>query len=284
MKIIVTGCSGHLGPWLIKDLLENGHEAVGLDLHPPVNPLCPVLSADLLNSGDVYSAIYAEQPDAIINLAAIPRPGITPARHTFLTNVTIAYNIFEAAAALGVPKIAHASTDSSYGMAFAKYPFLPEYLPMDEEHPQYPQDCYGGSKIINEQTAKIFSRANPDMQFVCVRICGLTEPEYLNDFRKIDHSSFENIKGGIRGLFSYIDMRDAASGFRLAVENDVPGFSAFNVMAKDTFTYIETDKLVSHFFPGIETRKVFSGNEALFSSEKATRILGWSQKYSWREH
>ena len=281
MKILVTGTSGSFGKWVVKDLQAHGHTAIGMDLHPSSEVPCPLLIADLKNAGEVYSAISEERPDAIMNLAAIPRPGITTARHTFLTNVEIAYNVFEAAAALGVKKVIHASTDSSYGFVFAKHPILPKYLPLDENHPQLPQDCYGGSKLLNEHTAQIFARANPGMQITCLRICGLASPETMAYFAKRDNAP-ENIYREYRGLYSYVDMRDAAAGFRLAAEKDLPGFDVFHIIAKDTNTAIETKKLIENCFPDAEIRKEFAGNEALFSTEKATRVLGWQQCCTWR--
>ena len=282
MKILVTGSSGNFGRRVVAELAQNGHEVIGADARLPEVMLCPSLIVDMKDAGEVYSVIYDKKPDGIINLAAIPRPGIASDRQTFLTNTEIAYNVFEAAAALGVKKIAHASTDSSYGFVFAKHQIMPKYLPVDEFHPQLPQDCYGGSKLINEQTAQIFSRANPDMQITCMRICWLIEPEILYNFAE-RNDTLESIYPEHRGLFSYIDMRDAAAGFRLALESELPGFNVFNLMAKDTTTKIETKKLIGHCFKDVELKKEFAGNEALFSSEKATRVLGWRQRYSWRE-
>ncbi|MCL2813037.1 MAG: NAD(P)-dependent oxidoreductase [Oscillospiraceae bacterium] len=282
MKILVTGSSGNFGKWVVKELQENGHTAIGADLCASSELKCPTLTADLTNAGEVYSILAEERPDGVINLAAIPRPGITPARHTFLANFEIAYNVFEAAASLGIKKIVHASTDSSYGFVFAKHPIKPKYLPIDEAHPQLPQDCYGGSKLLNEQTAQIFARANLDMQIICLRICGLIDPESLHHLSERDDTK-ESIRDAWRGIFSYIDMRDAALGFRLAVERDAPGYDVFNIIAKDTITKVDTKTLISQCFPDAEIRSELSGSEALFSTEKATRVLGWQQRHTWRK-
>ena len=282
MKIMVTGSAGNFGQWAVKELLSNGHTVIGADRYPSLKITCPSLIVDFLDPGEVYSALYEEKPDAVINLAAIPRPGIVSARSTFLTNFEIFYNVLEAAVSLGIKKIAHASTDSSYGIVFAKHPILPQYLPVDEEHPQLPQDCYGGSKVLNEHTARIFTRANPGLQVTCIRICGLYPPETPAEFFPLN-DTIEDVGRSVRGLFSYIDMRDAAVGFRLAIEKDLPGFDVFNIIGKETLTAIETKKLIAHYFPNIELRKEFSGNESLFSSEKATRVLGWRPIHSWRD-
>ncbi len=59
----------------------------------------------------------------------------------------------------------------------AKYPLAPQYVPLDEEHPQLPQDCYGLSKIVNEMTADMFYRRE-QMQIVSMRFSAILVPEY----------------------------------------------------------------------------------------------------------
>jgi len=283
MKFIVTGSSGGFGRWVIRELQRHGHSVVGFDQKPSGFATCETVMVNLMDFSDVFSAISEKKPDAIINLAAFPRPGIASDRKTFLSNFEIWYNILEASAALGIKKVIHASTDGSYGFVFAKHPFLPSYLPVDEEHPQLPQDSYGGSKLLNEQTAQIFARANPDMQITCLRICWLIDPDtravFLDWNGSIDALSIAN-KGT---LFSYVDMRDAAVSFRLAAEKDMPGFSSFLVCADDTYTDVPTRELMNSFYSGVAARKEMTGFEALFTTEKAKRVLGWRPQYSWRD-
>ena len=280
MKILVTGSAGKFGQWVVKELQAHNHTVVGADLHSSANALCPMLIANLRDAGEIYSLLRGEQPDGIINLAAVPRPGILPERTTFLTNFEIAYNIFEAAACLEISKVIHASTDSSYGFVFSKHPFTPQYLPVDEAHPQLPQDCYGGSKMLNEYTARIFANANPKMQITCLRICGLVDLESLAGFSGLDDKEAESAS---RALFSYVDMRDAAVAFRLAAEKNIPGFDVFNIIANDTLAISETKDLISKYYPNAEIRKNFTRNECLFSTEKAAQVLGWQPQYSWRK-
>ena len=68
-------------------------------------------------------------------------------------NVLSTYNVLEACAVLNINKVVVASSESSYGICFASDFFAPKYLPIDEAHPQLPEDSYGLSKVVNEVTA-----------------------------------------------------------------------------------------------------------------------------------
>ena len=43
---------------------------------------------------------------------------------------------------LGVPRFVNVSSETVPGYFFPERPFLPDYLPVDEEHPLRPQDPY----------------------------------------------------------------------------------------------------------------------------------------------
>src|SRR5882724_10560714 len=52
-KIVVTGGSGRLGQFVIRDLLANGYQVLSLDRVPPREKLCTSWLADLRHSGDL---------------------------------------------------------------------------------------------------------------------------------------------------------------------------------------------------------------------------------------
>ena len=58
-RVIVTGGSGKIGGWILKELLDHGHEVLNVDLTPAVEPRCRTLIADLTDAGQAYGSIGA---------------------------------------------------------------------------------------------------------------------------------------------------------------------------------------------------------------------------------
>ncbi|TBL80898.1 NAD-dependent epimerase/dehydratase family protein [Paenibacillus thalictri] len=277
-KVVVTGGTGRLGKWVVKEFLEHGYEVVNADVQLPQEKLCKTVIADLKNLGEVYGVLAGA--DAVVHLAAIPVAYSHPNEVTFQNNVMSTYNILEAAAGLGIQKAVIASSESSYGLVFAVKPFAPNYVPLDEEHPQQPQDSYGLSKIVNEQTAKMFHERT-GMQVVSFRLGNVISPEMYQNFPGFIHDP-EQRK---RILWSYIDTRDAAAACRLAVEADGLGAVALNIAADETSMDIQSRDLMKAAYPDVQDlRGSLEGYETLFSNAKAKKLLQWQPIHSWRNY
>ncbi|MCZ8517067.1 NAD(P)-dependent oxidoreductase [Paenibacillus filicis] len=277
-KVVVTGGTGRLGKWVIKEFLEQGYEVVNADIKHPVEPLCKTVIVDLKNLGEVYGVLAGA--DAVVHLAAIPVAYSHPNEVTFENNVMSTYNILEAAAGLGIKKAVIASSESSYGLVFAVKPFVPLYVPMDEEHPQLPQDSYGLSKVVNEQTAQMFNRKT-GMQVVSFRLGNVISPEMYENFPGFIHDA-EKRK---RILWSYIDTRDAATACRLAIEASGLGAIALNIAADDSSMDIKSRDLMAAVYPDVKDfRAPLNGYETLLSNDKAKKLLNWQPFHSWRNN
>ncbi len=284
MKTVVVGGSGKLGQWVVKEFLAHEYEVVNLDAHKPQNSLCCDYVADILDGGAVHSFMQAIKPDMVVHLAAIPSPLSNPPSDVFRVNTMGTYNVLEAAIGCGTKKIALASTDSIYGFLFAKEPWEPMYLPVDEAHPQRPQDPYGMSKLICENIGRMFAWGDRTLQITSLRICHLEQPDILARYREFNRDpDSEVVSFRRRERFNYVDMRDAATAFRLAVEADAAGFHTYNIASKDTCMDVPTIDLIQKICPNItDLRADFAGNRSFFSSDLATEELGWVPQYTWR--
>ncbi|CAI6062422.1 NAD-dependent epimerase/dehydratase family protein [Cohnella sp. JJ-181] len=276
-KIVVTGGSGMLGSWVVKHFAEQGYEVLNVDTRQPDEPVCPTLIVNLEDLGQTYGALAGA--DAVVHLAAIPRAGMVPPEATFRNNVMSTYNVLEAASGLGIKKAVIASSESSYGICFAVHPFGPQYVPMDEEHPQLPQDSYGLSKVVGELTADMFHRRS-GIQVVSLRLGNVIPPEWYERFPSWMHNPEERE----RILWSYIDTRDAAEACRLAIEAEGLGSVALNLGSDETSMDVPSRELMAARYPEVtDFRAPLEGYEALLNSEKAMKLLGWKPKHRWRE-
>ena len=291
-NIIVTGGSGMAGKWVVKDLLDQGHQVMNLDRTVLQNSAARTLITDLTDAGQVFNALnsttvrheFSEtiRPapiDAIIHFAAIPRIMTHPDNEVFRINVMSTYNVLDAAAKYGIKKVIIASSETTYGIVFANEYRMPEYFPLDEEYPCNPMDSYAMSKIINENTAKAF-QARTGADIYCLRIGNVIDP--------VDYAKFpEYFKDpGFRRriTWSYIDARDLAIAARLGVEKDGLGFQVMNVAADDVSSDLPTAELLKRFYPTVPLKKQLGEFETLLSNEKIKRLLGFQQQYNWRDH
>ncbi len=272
----MTGGSGLLGTFVVREFVEHGYDVVNADMKLPMKPDCRTVITDLTQLGQVYGVL--EGADAVVHLAAIPVAYSHPNEVTFQNNVLSTYNVLEAASALGIKKSVIASSESSYGLVFALNRLTPLYVPIDEEHPQRPQDSYGLSKIVNEQTGLMFHRKS-GMQVVALRLGNVIAPEMYKNFPSFYHDPKERD----RILWSYIDTRDAATACRLAIEKESLGYVALNIAADDSSMDVLSRELMASQYPNVsDFREELSGYETLLSNKKAKMILGWKPQHTWR--
>ncbi|ENH97727.1 NAD-dependent epimerase/dehydratase [Gracilibacillus halophilus YIM-C55.5] len=277
-KVVITGGSGLLGPSVIQEFLDHGYEVLNVDQKHPKNPLCQTVIADLTNLGEVYGVLKGA--DAVVHLAAIPVAYSHPNEVTFQNNVMSTYNILEAAGRLGIKKAAITSSESSYGFVFSKQNLQPLYVPVDEEHPRFPEDSYGLSKIVNEQTAEMIHNRT-GMQVVSMRVGNVITPDMYKNFPDFIHQP--ELRKPI--LWSYIDARDAGVAYRLAIEEDGLETVALNLAADNSSMDIKSKALMETCFPNVvDFREPLEGYETLLSNKKAKEVLGWQPVHNWRDY
>ncbi|MDF2964238.1 MAG: nucleoside-diphosphate-sugar epimerase [Paenibacillus sp.] len=284
-RVIVTGGSGKAGVWIIKHFIEQNYEVINLDWKLPEEPLCRTVIVDLNDLGQVHNALAPFSGrdrgpvEGIVHFAAIPQAFTHTNDVCFRNNVMNTYNVLEAAANLGIGKVVLASSESSYGMVFASEFFTPLYLPLDEAHPQLPEDSYGLSKVVNEVTAEAFHRRT-GMQVISFRLGNILVPESYSAIR----NNFADTESRKRILWSYIDARDVASACRLAIEKDGLGAKALILAADDTSSDRSTRELVEKHLPQVqEIRGSLEGRAALLSNALVKELLGWKQQYYFME-
>jgi nucleoside-diphosphate-sugar epimerase len=278
--IIVTGGSGQAGKACVKDLQEHGYDVVSVDLAPPVAAGVPFSRVDLKDFGQTMAALSAidervTKVTGIVHLAAIRAPGLAPNHVIFETNMLSTYNIFEASRQLGIKNIVWASSETVLGLPFAT---PPPYVPVDEEYPGRPESAYSLSKLLGEEMAKQFCRWDPELKIIGLRLSNVMDPA--------DYARFPSFQDDATkrkwNLWGYIDARDAAQAFRLALESNLKGADIFVIANADSVMNRSNEDLMGELYPSVPRKRAFGPNETLLSIEKARRVLGYEPRYGWR--
>ena len=234
--------------------------------------------------GDVRDTVFMSalmartRPDALVHLAAIPRPTLGAPLEVFATNTEATFVALEAAGEAGVGRVVIASSTSALGTVFpvaTAAPVSPLYAPVDEDHPFLGSDPYALSKQVDEATAATMHRRH-GYQVVALRIPN-TGPMDAQIARAaavaVDPSILAN------ELWAYLDIRDGARAFALALERDLAGCTVVNVMAPDTNAAEPTADLLARFHPTTRSRRPIEAADVPFDLTRARDLLGFEPEH-----
>ncbi len=277
MLIALTGSSGLLGRAIADALMAAGHHVRGIDTSPPTTKLSAHLNVGLEGFGSAVQALAGA--DAVIHAAAIPRPTGRTATDVFQVNMALAFNVVEAAVTLGIRRLVYASSFSVLGFPFFVKPVALSYLPIDEDHPLAPQDAYALSKTLGEEIVEAAVRRGK-IDAVSLRMPWIQSPETF--LREVGPRR-ESAESG-RDLWSYIDARDAAAGFRAAVEARNEGHLRLFLSAADTYSETPTLDLIHTAFGNLPLKHPISGHQAVIDTTSARDALGFVARHSWRDY
>ena len=282
MRIVVTGGLGKLGQFVVRALMDttggrDGHQVTVFDaVKGPEEGPVRHLPGNVLDLGQVCEGLAGA--DAVIHLAAVHRYGIATDDVVLRTNALGSFNVHEAAWRLGIPRVVLASSESIMGWDYCDRPFLPDYLPVDEDHPVRPQDSYGLSKQLGEAIGRSYT-AKCDMVTIALRPPWVVVPEALAELRRQGGRPPDRFR-----LCNYVDARDLAEAFRLAVERPLYGHHVFHVCADDSRVAEPLSDLLPRLLPGLgDMARELTGSRSATDTARARELLGWRPRYSWRQ-
>jgi nucleoside-diphosphate-sugar epimerase len=280
-RVVVTGGSGALGRYVLRDLVQHGYHVLNLDRVPPGEALSPFVEVDLSDYGALFAACYGY--DAIVHLGAEPRPDRdfpTGARR-FKNNTVSTFNAFQAAAALRMRRVVWASSDTALGWPFEAA--RPHTAPLDETHPAQPQTAYALAKVICEELARQMYHMHgltiAGLRFTSIRFTGAW---HFDNYRVIPQFWSDPFSRK-SNLWGYVDARDAAAAVRLSLEADLSSAEVFNIGAADTIMDRPTAELMAAVFPETPIAPGMGEFDPVLSIAKARAMLGYEPQYSWRD-
>lgn len=156
MKVLITGVAGFIGSHSVEFFLKEGCEVVGVDnlLTGSKDNLKSVIQDFYFVEGDICDESLVtrlcEGVDVVCHQAAASSHAIFLKRIKESTRINVEgfINLLECAVKNNVKRVVYASSSSVYGNS---------PIPFKEEYPPNPIYMFSATKVMNEQTAKIFS-------------------------------------------------------------------------------------------------------------------------------
>lgn len=149
MKVLVIGGAGYIGSHVTKEMMKAGHKVTVFDnlssgLRCNLFPQNDFIYGNILIPADLDAA-FEQGFDAFVHLAAFKAAGESmekPEKYS-VNNITGTLNIMNSAMKYNCKKMIFSSSAATFGE--------PQYLPMDEAHPQNPINYYGFTKLKIEE-------------------------------------------------------------------------------------------------------------------------------------
>jgi len=161
-NILVVGGAGYIGSHVVKDLCGQNYHVIVYDNlseghREAVTPL--QISADDFIHGDINDSKALDKVfeknkiDAVMHFAAYAYVGesvVNPEKY-YKNNVAATINLLSSMLKHNVKNIIFSSSCTTYG--------IPQYTPIDENHPQNPISPYGSSKLMVEKIIADYNKA-----------------------------------------------------------------------------------------------------------------------------
>jgi nucleoside-diphosphate-sugar epimerase len=292
-RVLVTGGCGRLGRYVVAELRAL-YDVTTLDETDSTLGL-PHRRQSILDLPELRQACVGQ--DAVVHLAALDSHREAPAEQFFAVNAVGTWNVLEASLEASVKKVVVASSNSALGLSDLDSGLRPLYLPIDEQHPARPAHVYGLSKLINEVTAESYGRRQK-MTITCIRPTYVMFPELVpsiaarvRDATEPPIASSDPAVAAALGeplspLRCYVEPRDLARLFRLALEHDGAAYELFYGSAADSFdprptlAYFEQSYgvLPQIHKPWLYERDPYA---AAIDCSRAREVLGWTPTSDW---
>ncbi|MCU0239087.1 MAG: UDP-glucose 4-epimerase GalE [Pyrinomonadaceae bacterium] len=300
MAILVTGGAGYIGSVAVEDLRKRGEKVVVIDNlvyghRQAVDDSIPFYEGNIGDKLLIKKILDEHDIEAVMHFSAFAYVGesVEKPNKYWENNLEQTLKLLDVLIENNVKKIVFSSTCATFGE--------PNYVPIDENHPQKPTNPYGWSKFMVERILESYDVAY-GLKFVALRYfnaCGATEnlgehhaPEthliplvLFAAQEKISHVSifgddYDTPDG--TAVRDYIHISDLASAHFLALEHlrqdkssefinlgNGNGYSVKEVI--ETAREVTGKKIEAKIAP----RRAGDPSKLVANATKAHEILGW---------
>jgi GDP-4-dehydro-6-deoxy-D-mannose reductase len=226
-RILVTGVSGFVGKYMVRELASAGHRVWGLSRvqrEDAIEGLEQHVIADLLDEDAIRTALSTIKPNIILHLAAQSNPALSweLPLDTFEANVGMTISMLRAARICPEARFYFVSSSDVYGRPEERF------LPISEQQALVPDNPYAVSKISAEHCARLYGQRS-GLEVGIIRPFSHTGPGQTSSFVVPSFAKqIAEIEFGIREYLNhgdvstyrdFTDVRDIVRAYRLILEH-----------------------------------------------------------------
>ena len=308
--ILVTGGAGYIGSHCVLALLKQGYDVVIYDNLSTghietVNTLkqygnVKFYQGDLLQPSYLNTLFKQTNIEAVIHFAAYSQVGesVKDPQKYYINNVCGTINLLKVMLDNNVKKIVFSSTAATYGE--------PQYIPIDEKHPQNPINPYGQTKLMIESIMDDYDKAYglKSVRLRYFNVAGADSQGRVGEWHEPETHLIPNI---LKSTFSdgktfemygtdyetkdgtcvrdYINVEDLSQAHILALKYLENGGNTnfFNLGTKEGNTVKEVfnicEKVTGQKIPvKVMDRREGDPAQLVADNSKAKSVLGWETK------
>jgi UDP-glucose 4-epimerase len=300
MRVLVTGGFGVNGSWVVRRLLELGHEPVIAEnridrsLITDLTGDVPVAELDVRDLSAVRQALADYRVERVVHMAGVLLADQVPLS-AVAVNVGGTAVICQAAVESGIDRVVYTSSRAVYGNISGEHAH-PGYAPVTEDHRGEPVLMYDVTKAGGESVGRWYARAR-GLSWVALRFATIYGPG-----KQVRHggvSAYSKLieepaagrpvhfeRGGDQ-RDDTIYVADAADAIVRAVTHPAPRYDAYNISSGTGVTMRDIAAAVRAEIPGaditigpgLDPFAVGVSYYGVLDNSRARDDLGWSPRF-----